>query len=55
MEEDRKHPSEWEKEAGIKVADADGWMNAGVPWSRPITKREFNLLCAGSTVNLDPS
>lgn len=54
MDEERKLPGEWERDFGIKVADPDGWRNAGVPWSRELTRSEFNLLCAESTVNTRP-
>lgn len=53
--EDFRSPEEWEKELGIKVADPDGWRNAGVPWTRRLTREEFNRLCANSTINTRPS
>lgn len=43
------HPEYWEIVYNIVIHDADGWRSAGIPWDRPITKSQFNLLASTST------
>lgn len=51
-EDDLRHPEEWEKIEGIRIVNADGWLNTSTPWDLPISYAEFLELSNASTIEL---
>lgn len=43
--------AEWEKELGISILDADGWVERRINWYEPITEELFLRLANASTAN----
>ena len=52
MTSEKRTPAEWQKKAGYRIDDPDGWRGEhGKPWSEPITWEEFTQRAMLSTID----
>ena len=50
-----KTPEEWQDELDVIILDPDGWREDDTPWTKPITREEFETRLVNSTIDISRS